>query len=153
VLVTVRRATAVDAPSLARLRWRWRTEERDAPSADRASFLAYFTSWVVDHLATHLPFVVELEGRLAGMAWLMLADRVPTPTLLDRRFGDVQSVYVVPELRNSGVGAALLRAVLAEAQARELVHVTVHSSDRAVPFYVRGGFADHNTWLEWRSKR
>jgi GNAT superfamily N-acetyltransferase len=152
VLVTVRRATAVDAPSLARLRWRWRSEERNETNADRASFLEYFTSWVVDHLATHLPFVVEVDGRLAGMAWLMLADRVPIPTLFDRRFGDVQSVYVIPELRNSGVGAALLRAVLAEARARELVYVTVHSSDRAVPFYLREGFTEHSTWLEWRGR-
>jgi GNAT superfamily N-acetyltransferase len=150
VYVTVRRGTAADAPSLARLRWRWRTEEREEGPADRASFLEYFTSWVVDHLATHLPFVVEVDGRLAGMAWLMLADRVPVPTRFDRRFGDVQSVYVVPELRNSGVGGELIRAVLAEARARELVHVTVHSSDRAVPFYLREGFDDRNTWLEWR---
>lgn len=148
--VTVRRATATDAPALARLRWRWRVEERGEPGVDRAVFLDFFTTWVVDHLATHLPFVAEADGQLSGMAWLMLADRVPHPGSIDRRTGDVQSVYVVPELRNSRVGAALLDAVLREARDRELEHVTVHSGDRAVPFYLRRGFKDGQRWLEWR---
>lgn len=148
--VTVRRATAADAPALARLRWRWRVEERDEPGADEASFLESFTAWVIDHLSTHVPFLVEVDGRVSGMAWLMLAARVPNPALIDRRTGDIQTVYVVPELRNSGVGAALLDAVVREARDRELVHVTVHSSDRAVPFYLRSGFKDGQSWLEWK---
>jgi GNAT superfamily N-acetyltransferase len=150
--VAVRRGTAADAPALARLRWSWRADERDeAPGkVDRATFVDFFTTWVIDHLPTHLPFVAEAEGRLAGMAWLMLPDRVPSVTNLDRRFGDVQSVYVVPELRNAGIGAALMAAVLAEARARELEFVTVHSSPLAVPMYERSGFRAGRNWLEWR---
>ncbi|ROT31483.1 GNAT family N-acetyltransferase [Micromonospora sp. HM5-17] len=147
--VTVRRATAEDAPTLARLRWRFGAE-RGRQGDDQASFVDFFTAWTLDHLATHLPFLVEVDGRPAGMAWLVLADRVPSPRLPDRRTGDVQSVYVVPELRDAGVGQALLDAVLAEARNRELEFVTVHSSDRAVPFYLRRGFRDTPTWLEWR---
>ena len=148
--VTVRRGTAEDAPALARLRWRWETENRDAVEADRAMFLEYFCSWMVDHLATHLPFVVEVDGRLAGMAWLMLANRVPNPRRLDRRMGDVQSVYVLPELRNSGVGRVLMAAILEEARDRELDRVTVHAAERALPFYQRSGFLDGQNWLQWR---
>jgi GNAT superfamily N-acetyltransferase len=140
---------ADDAPALARLRWQWESEGRDGPLIDRASFVEYFTAWVVDHLTTHLPFVVEVDGRLAGMAFLNLAIRVPTPAMLDRRTGDVQSVYIVPELRNSGVGAALIGAVLVEARQRELRRLTVHSSDLAVPFYRRAGFRDGQNWLQW----
>jgi GNAT superfamily N-acetyltransferase len=149
--VTVRRATAADAPALARLRWRWRTEERDEPGTGRAAFVELFSVWMMDHLSTHLPFLAEVDGRVAGMAWLMLAARVPSPARTDRRTGDVQSVFVVPELRNSGVGAALLDAVLAEARNRGLEHVTVHSSDRAVPFYLRAGFQDGQSWLQRKS--
>ena len=150
--LAVRRGPAADAPALARLRWRWRADEHgEVPGdVDRATFVDFFTTWVVDHLSTHLPFVAEVDGRLAGMAWLMLPDRVPSVTNLDRRFGDVQSVYVVPDLRNAGIGAALMDAILAEARARELEFVTVHSSRRAVPMYERSGFRAGQNWLEWR---
>jgi GNAT superfamily N-acetyltransferase len=148
--VSVRRGTAEDAPALARLRWRWRTEERGEADIERGPFLTYFETWMVDHLRTHLPYVVEVDGRIAGMAWLMLAERVPSPSRMDRRTGDVQSVYVVPELRNTGVGAALIETILAEARQREFEHVTVHSADRAMTLYTRGGFENDRNWLEWR---
>lgn len=148
--VSVRKATAADAPVLARLRWRWRTEERGETGTDPVAFQEYFVAWVVEHLSSHLPFVVEVDGRVSGMAWLNLGVRVPSPGLPDRRTGDVQSVYVVPESRNTRVGAALIGAVLDEARDRRLEHVTVHSSDRAVPFYLRSGFADGRRWFEWR---
>jgi GNAT superfamily N-acetyltransferase len=148
--VTVRKATAADAAALAGLRWRWPADERGYAGTDRAAFLELFSAWVIEHLSTHLPFLAEVDDRVVGMAWLMVADRVPSPARRHRRTGDVQSVYVVPELRDSGVGAALLDAVLAEACRLELEHVTVHSSDRAVPFYQRVGFWHGQHWLRWR---
>jgi GNAT superfamily N-acetyltransferase len=148
--VTVRRATAVDAPALARLRWRWRTEERGEVGLDREAFVDYFTDWIMDHIGTHVPFVVELDGRLAGMAWLALTDRVPGPAHMDRRTGDIQSVYIVPELRNRGIGAQLLDVVFQHARDRELVFVTVHSAPDAIRFYRRWGFDGSERWLEWR---
>ncbi len=148
--VAIRRGTAEDAPSLARLRWRWRIEERGEAGLDRDAFLDFFVSWIVDHLKTHVPFVAEVDGRLAGMAFLAISDRVPSPARMDRRTGDVQSVYVVPELRDRGVGARLMEAVCQFAQDREMVFVSVHSADRAVRFYQRWGFAGNERWLMWR---
>jgi GNAT superfamily N-acetyltransferase len=153
--VIARGATPADLPAMGRLRWRWRVDERGAlggagTEKDEAEFVAYFTGWVTGHRATHTPFVVEVDGEVCGMAWLMAADRVPAPELTDRRTGDVQAVYVAPERRDAGVGAALMDAVLAEARRRGLEHVTVHSSTRAVPFYRRAGFVDGETWLDWR---
>ncbi|MEU5722929.1 GNAT family N-acetyltransferase [Micromonospora sp. NPDC047738] len=91
-----------------------------------------------------------MDDEAVGMAWLMVADRVPTPARRHRRSGDVQSVYVVPELRDSGIGAALLEAVLAEAGGLALEHVTVHASDRAVRFYERLGFQHDERLLGWK---
>lgn len=148
--IWVRRAGAEDAPTLARLRWRWRTEERGEKHDDRDQFVHYFATWVVDNLATHLPFVVEVDGRVVGMAFLALLNRVPAPGRLDRRGADIQSVYVVPEVRDSGVGTVLLEALRQEARNRELEIVTVHSSERAVPFYQRGGFAASPRRMHWQ---
>jgi GNAT superfamily N-acetyltransferase len=135
------------------LRWQHSTTDwppADGPVAEREAFVAFFVDWTLDHLATHVPFIAEVDGRIAGMAWLMLATRVPTVTAPDRRTGDVQSVFVVPELRNAGVGAALMAAILVDAGNRELELVTVHSADRAVPFYLRAGFKGDQNWYEWR---
>ncbi|MEV0716179.1 GNAT family N-acetyltransferase [Asanoa sp. NPDC050611] len=135
---------------MAGLRWRRLAEERGYTGTDRATFLDAFATWLVDHEATHLPFIAEMDGQVVGMAWLMVAERVPTPAARKRLSGDVQSVLVVPERRNGGVGAALLEEVLAEAARLDLEHVTVHSSDRAVPFYQRVGFEHDRTWLRWK---
>jgi GNAT superfamily N-acetyltransferase len=147
--VTVRKATAVDAAALAAFRWGQFAEQEGHTGIDRRGFLELFSAWVVEHLSTHLPFVAEVDGDMVGMAWLMVADRVSSPARQHRRWGDVQSTYVVPQLRNSGVGAALLNDVLAEARRLELEHITVHSSDRAVYFYQRVGFERDQRWLRW----
>ncbi|SNT59704.1 Ribosomal protein S18 acetylase RimI [Asanoa hainanensis] len=146
----VRKATVDDAEALAGLRWRRVTEEGDYRGTDRADYLAYFARWLADHADSHLPFLAfDGEEAAVGMAWLMVAERVPTPGRRRRWCGDIQSVYVVPELRNDGIGALLLGAVLAEARRLDLEHVTVHSADRAVPFYQRVGFAPDRTLLYW----
>jgi GNAT superfamily N-acetyltransferase len=150
--VTVRKASAADAVALACLRWRWPAGERGYSETDRGAFVELFSAWVIEHLSTHLPFLAEVDDEVVGMAWLMVTDRVPSPARRSRRTGDVQSVYVVPELRDGGVGGALLDAVLAEARMLELEHVTVHSSERAVAFYLRAGFEDGQRWLQWRSE-
>lgn len=143
--VTVRRGSAGDAVALAELRLRGHS----GGELDRDAFVEAFAAWVGDHAETHLPFLVEVDGAVAGMAWLLVAERVPGPDRPRRRFGDVQAVYVLPELRDRGVGAALLAAVLAEARGLGLEHVTVHSSERAVSLYRRVGFGPDRTWLRW----
>lgn len=55
--------------------------------------------------------------------------------------GDLQSVYVLPQHRDGGVGEALVAAVLALADEAATEHVTVSSSSRAVSLYQRCGFA------------
>lgn len=145
---TIRRGTAEDAPALARLRWRWRVEERGEQHWEREFFLDYFTGWVIDHLNSHVPYVVEVDGRLAGMAWLHLGERIPSPVRMDRRTGDLQSVYVVPDLRNRGIGAQLLAAIVQDARNRELTRLTVHAAERAIPFYRRWGFDPDGAWLQ-----
>ncbi|MEV4822630.1 GNAT family N-acetyltransferase [Micromonospora sp. NPDC049274] len=133
----VRKGGVADAAALAELR-----------GIDGHKLGAY-ADWVAARAATHLPFVAEMDGRVVGAAWLLLAQRVPSNESLDRWYGDVQSVQVREEYRNRGVGGALMAALLAEARTRGLLHVTVHSSRRAVDFYRRNGFTHHRQLLLW----
>lgn len=133
----VRRADVADVPALAELQ----DIEPDK--------LPAYADWVTAHAETHLPFVAEVDGRVVGAAWLLIAERVPRNGSLDRRYGDVQSVMVREQYRSQGVGAALIAVILAEARTRDLVHVTVHSGRRAVDFYLRNGFNHHRQLLLW----
>jgi len=152
--IVVRRAAAVDAPALARLRWRWRVEERGEIGAmDRESFVDFLTTWTLDHAGRHLPFLAEADGQLVGMAWLSLTERVPSAHDLDRRTGDIQSVYVVPEFRRHGLGARLIAAIVAHARDIELVFLTVHSAVEAIGFYEELGFVHNGQWLDYQLDR
>jgi GNAT superfamily N-acetyltransferase len=146
--VTVRRAGDRDVPALAGLRWRRATQDHGYQGDDRDAFVAALGEWMRGHPG-HRAFVAEAGGEVAGMAWLAVVDRVPTADRYVRRGGDVQSVFVVPELRGRRVGALLMSAVLDEARRLELEHVTVHSSTRAVAFYTRNGWSHDPQWLSW----
>ena len=111
--------------------------------------LAEFAGWVVAHAETHLPFVAEIDGYAVGVAWLLVAERVPAAGSPQRWYGDIQSVMVREEYRNRGVGSALMAAILTEARTRGLLHVTVHSGRRAVDFYLRNGFGHDRQLLLW----
>ncbi|MEU4620321.1 GNAT family N-acetyltransferase [Actinoplanes sp. NPDC023801] len=111
--------------------------------------LPAYAAWVAAHRETHLPFVAEVDGVVAGCAWLLIAERVPGNGSFERRYGDIQSVMVREQYRDRGIGAALMAAILAEARSRGLLHVTVHSGRRAVGFYLRTGFTHHRQLLLW----
>jgi GNAT superfamily N-acetyltransferase len=144
---TVRVRDAGDAEALAALRWQRATQERGHDADNRDEFVTALRDWMAAHAETHIPFVAEVDGVVVGMAWLMVAARVPTASAYERRFGDVQSVFVRPELRNDGIGALLIERLLETAGATGLEHVTVHSSERAVAFYRRHGFGYRETAL------
>ena len=135
--VIVRKAGVADATALAAL------------SETKPEQLPAYAEWVAAHAGTHLPFVAEIDGSVVGVAWLLVAERVPGHGSLDRRYGDIQSVMVREEFRGRGIGGALIAAILAEAGTRELLHVTVHSGRRAVDFYQRAGFCHHRQLLLW----
>ncbi|HWS33389.1 MAG TPA: GNAT family N-acetyltransferase [Actinoplanes sp.] len=146
--VQIRLGSEVDAPALAGLRWKRANQDHGLQLDNLDEFVAALREWMREHPG-HRAFVAEAGGEVVGMAWLAVLDRVPTATRYSRRGGDVQSVFVVPELRDRGVGALLVSAILDEAHRLGLEHVTVHSSPRAVPFYRRNGWVHDPESLTW----
>jgi GNAT superfamily N-acetyltransferase len=138
----VRRAGDGDEPALARLRWVWRVEERDEEGMDWSQFLDALTAWIHDHRESHLAWLAERDGEACGMAWLAVTHRVPGPGTWTRLAGAIQSVYVRPEYRNDGIGAALVQAAIGEAGRLGLDYLEVHPSERSFPLYRRTGFSD-----------
>lgn len=142
--VEVRRAADAELEAVALLRWRMTREGggglAGTGSAEAAAHAADAAAWARAHADSHVPIVAVDDGEVVGMAWLAIQARVPAPGALERRSGDLQSCFVVPERRGAGIGRRLAEAVLAEARERGLEHVTVHASRASIPVYERAGF-------------
>jgi GNAT superfamily N-acetyltransferase len=144
----VRRASEADVGALADLRWAWRAVEQGAPRMDNPEFTSAFERWFLAHRTTHEAFLAEVGSSSVGMAWLALIERVPGPDRWARHAGHLQSVYVLPEHRNKGIGGALVMAALRQAAAHGLDYVIVHPSERSFPLYRRLGFRETGAVLE-----
>lgn len=137
--IEIRESTRAETAELAKLRWRDHFERRSEPDDGLDGYVRSFTGWWErrdDYVA-----VVAADGpKLVGMGFLALAGRVPIPGDLDRRTGDIQSVYVLPDYRNQSIGTMLVRTLVDLGRERGCSRVTVHSGSRAVPVYERAGF-------------
>ncbi|MET9019557.1 GNAT family N-acetyltransferase [Actinopolymorpha sp. NPDC004070] len=139
--IKIREATQAETAELARLRWRSTFERQPGPEPVDGldDYVRSFSAWWErreDYVA-----VVAADGtRLVGVGFLALAGRVPVPGDLDRRTGDIQSVFVLPDYRGQGIGSMVVRALVDHGRERGCSRVTVHSGTRAVPVYERVGF-------------
>jgi GNAT superfamily N-acetyltransferase len=135
---------------LVALRYQWRTVELGEVGLSPPEFEARFREWYVDHRESHLGYLASVGDVKVGGAWLVIVDRVPGPGSFVRRAGMVQSVYVLPEHRNRGVGSDLMDTLSSEARSMGLDYLIVHPSIESFPFYRRLGFAAADKALELR---
>jgi GNAT superfamily N-acetyltransferase len=142
--VVIRASRPADLPAVADLRWRWSVDEGGAtPAVSAAEFRDAMTAFAAVHPETHRCVVAERDGVVLGMGWLALSERPPTPDRPGRRVtGDVQSVYVHPDLRGRGVAGRLVSALLDLADAAGVERTSVHSSVDGETLYRRLGFGD-----------
>jgi GNAT superfamily N-acetyltransferase len=148
-VTTIRRATVDDGPGLAAMRWAWHLEGKAAPLESYDEFVANYCRWWAG-IDTHRAVVAEADGDLVGAGVLALLQRVPDVDHLVRVDGDIQSVYVAPEHRGTGIGALIVRELMSIAAGLGCEKVTVSSSTRALPLYVREGFGPGAKLLMWK---
>lgn len=140
--MSVRLATARDAPALARLRYDFRSEHRP-PVEDEDAFLARCEVWMSDRLHSDprwLCWVAEEGGEIVGNLWLQRIEKLPNPVAEPEQHAYITNVYVVPERRNARIGALLLEAALEWCRRESVDAVLLWPSDRSRSFYGRYGF-------------
>ena len=137
--VSVRIAEVDDLGALTRLRRLWTEENAGAPIDDSA-FDAAFAEWVDVEGSTRTFFLVELDGTAVGMANVKRYDRMPVPGRPAGCWGYVGNVFVLPEHRNDGVGAALMRGLETWAWAAGMEHLRLAPSPLSQTFYARLGY-------------
>jgi GNAT superfamily N-acetyltransferase len=151
-MTTIRPASVQDAGQLARLRWDFRIEGGTPPSTTLGEFVDEMRFFVSDLLADGTAWrawVAEDGARIVGCVWLQVVERVPHPNLRrgERPIAYVTNMYVVPELRNGGIGRELLDAAVAYARERRASAAILWPSPRSISFYRRAGFGDEDAPL------
>jgi putative acetyltransferase len=73
-------------------------------------------------------YVAEESGGIVGFG------------VLNQENGEVEAVYVSPEVTRRGIGLELLRKLEERARALRLNRLSLNASLNAVPFYERAGF-------------
>ncbi|WP_205862083.1 GNAT family N-acetyltransferase [Planosporangium thailandense] len=93
-------------------------------------------------------WLAEVDGKVAGS----LIGRIKRETTVrPARVAELESMYVRPEYRSAGVGAALVAEFMAWARGRgaKLAAVTAYAAnERALAFYARNGFTPQSVQLE-----
>ncbi len=92
-----------------------------------------------------ITFVAVENGQAVGTASLDNEDLPPRDNLTPW----LASVYVLPEFRARGLGAALIAAIEEEAKAKGFKHIYLHTSDRA-DFYAKRGWQTLMTVDYWQ---
>ena len=125
-----------DIPAVAALRAQWTGATSD-PAFER-----HVAQWLASEGDRRLVWLATSDDEPAGLASMLEYHRMPRPDRLDSRWGYVGNMFVREDLRNRGIGAALLDAIIAEADARGYARIVLSPTERAVPFYRRAGFVD-----------
>ena len=143
---TVRLATPVDAAVVGRLLFDFNTEfEAPTPSADELA--RRFTALLARDDV--LVVLAEDDGTATGFGYLTLR---PTP-YGDGPLAQLEELYVVPDLRDAGIGTAILTRALDEVLARGAIEVHINVDEVDVDtrrFYERHGFVNIEPGTDYR---
>jgi GNAT superfamily N-acetyltransferase len=142
----VRRAVPADAEVVGRLLHDFNTEF-ESPTPSAATLAGRFAT-----LLAREDVVVLLsgpEGGETGFAYLTVR---PTP-YYDGTLAQLEELYVVPDLRDGGIGTALLTTAVEEVQrlGAEEVHINVDEVDTDTRrFYERHGWVNIEPGTDYR---
>ncbi|MEA2445590.1 MAG: hypothetical protein QOJ12_2882 [Thermoleophilales bacterium] len=133
--VVVRVADAGDVGAVASLR----SPGRDGARTD-ADFEPRMAAWLAAEGDRRTTWLATLGDSPVGLASLLEYRRMPRPGHPDSRWGYVGNMFVREDVRNRGIGSALLTAVIAAAEERCYARLVLSPSARSLPFYRRAGF-------------
>ena len=150
--VTIRVASAADAGILAASRYRFRTtfdspqpDARDAAFETEAAFVGRAVPLIENFLrgGRWRAWIAEHDGRICGHLFLQLVDKLPNPDPREpERLAYLTSFFVEPDVRDRGVGAALMQQLEAFAQWSDVEKILiVGTTVRSRSLYARRGYA------------
>lgn len=143
---TLRTAGTADALVVGRLLHDFNIEFGE-PTPSAAEFAERF-SHLLDRDDVHV-VLAEQDSTAVGFAFLTLR---PTP-YYDGLLGQLEELYVVPSLRDAGIGTDLLATATAQVQAKGVaeIHINVDEVDTDTRrFYERHGYVNVHPEMDYR---
>ena len=151
--IEVRKATAADAAAIIELNEQLFTVDS---TFDRPLNFGYPTSeagieYFRRRVSAHdgVAFVAQSESRIVGYLVGALSQAAPYRRL--KLLGELENMFVIPDMRGQGVGKSLVDAFAAwcrQAGVERIQVVASADNERAIAFYLREGFKDYNIVLE-----
>ena len=149
--MTIRRATADDARALAASRHQFRTTfdsprpaPQDAAFETEAAFVERAAPLIDGFLRAGRwhAWIAECGGRICGHLFLQMIDKMPNPDPREpEHLAYLTSFFVEPDLRDRGVGAALMQQLEAFAQRSDVEKILiVGTTPRSRSLYARRGY-------------
>jgi GNAT superfamily N-acetyltransferase len=147
-----RLAVEADLPTLAQMRWDFRSEFKPPDAMSEAEFLPGCLDFLHQSLASGrwAFWIAEEDGQIVSQAFVEVVAKLPDLHNIKRGFGYVTNVYTRPEYRNQGIGAQLMQHLRAWAVESKLESLILWPSTRAEPFYARAGYQPVERALEIR---
>lgn len=146
-----RLARIEDLSRLAELRWQSRTDEDgELPRHSRHEFAVACERFLHDGLSsgTRAYWLAVEDDKIISHVCVQQIFMIPRPCKVDDRWGYITNAYTLPQSRGKGIGEALMKRVIAWAQAEDLELLIVWPSDRAESFYHRLGFDAENDVMQ-----
>jgi GNAT superfamily N-acetyltransferase len=134
--LVVRVAGAHDIGAIASLRSLW----TGTSAAEDPDFEVRMAAWLATEGDRRTTWLATLDDLPVGMASLFEYRRMPRPGHPSARWGYVSNMFVREDLRNRGIGSALMTAIIAAADERRYVRLVLSPSARSLTFYRRAGF-------------
>jgi GNAT superfamily N-acetyltransferase len=153
VRLRIRLARSGDCRALAELRYRFRAED-ESVTETKSRFVRRCASWMKKRFrARSCPWrcwVLDDGKRLLGHICVQLFEKIPNPVNEPELHAYITNFYVIPEMRDQGIGKRLLNKALSWCRARGTDAVILWPSPASKSFYRRCGFVPPSDIFELR---
>jgi len=151
--VRIRLARSSDCRALAEMRYRFRAETASVTET-KSRFMRRCTSWMRKRFRSGSRpwrcWVADDGKRLLGHVCVQLIEKIPNPVNEPEFHAYLTNFYVVPEMRDHGLGKRLLNKALSWCRARGTDAVILWPSPANKSFYRRCGFVAPSGIFELR---
>jgi GNAT superfamily N-acetyltransferase len=151
--VQIRLARLSDCSALAEMRYRFRAETEPVTET-KSRFMRRCTSWMRKRFRSgSYPWrcwVAEDGKRLLGHICVQLIEKIPNPVNEPEFHAYLTNFYVVPEMRDRGLGNKLLNKALSWCRTRETDAVILWATVASRSLYRRCGLVEPTDIFELR---